>query len=126
MLTQRPPETTNGLVDQAARVADDAIHATQRLADGALDSLSGSVEDARRQAAPALNAASEQASALTRRGATALRDGAQGLRDSATHATDRATLYVKEEPLKAILIAGATGAALMALIGLLARSRDRL
>jgi ElaB/YqjD/DUF883 family membrane-anchored ribosome-binding protein len=125
MFTQRPTEQTNGLVDQAAQVADDAIHATQRLADGALDSLAGSVQDARRQAAPLVNSATEQAKALANRGVTALRDGTQSLRDGAVHAGDRATLYVKDEPLKAMLIAAATGAALMALIGLLTRSRDR-
>ncbi|HET9977226.1 MAG TPA: hypothetical protein VFQ20_07315 [Burkholderiaceae bacterium] len=125
MLPQRPTEQSNRLVDQAAQVADDAIHATQRAADNALEGLAGSVQDARRQAAPLLNAATEQASALARRGVDALRESSQNLRDSAVHATDRATLYVKDEPLKAMLIAAATGAALMALVGLLTRSRDR-
>jgi ElaB/YqjD/DUF883 family membrane-anchored ribosome-binding protein len=125
MLTQRPLEQTNGLVDQAAKVADDAIHATQRAADHALEGLAGSVQDARHHVAPMLNRASEQASALAQRSVNALRDTSQGLRDSAVHATDRATLYVKDEPLKAMLIAAATGAALMALVGLLTRSRDR-
>lgn len=125
MLTQRPFEQSNGLVDKAAQVADDAIHATQRAADNALGGLADSVQDARRQAAPLLNRASEQASALAERGVNALRDTTQGLRDSAVHATDRATMYVKDEPVKAMLIAAATGAALMALVGLLTRSRDR-
>jgi ElaB/YqjD/DUF883 family membrane-anchored ribosome-binding protein len=38
---------------------------------------------------------------------------------------DSTALYIKDEPLKAMLIAAAAGAALMALVGLLARSRDR-
>lgn len=125
MITQYPPDSSNALVDRAANAADDAIHATQRLADGALGSLAGSVQDARRQAAPLLNAAGEQASAIARRGVDALRETSQSLRDSAAQVTDRATLYVKDEPLKAMLIAAATGAALMALIGLLTRSHDR-
>jgi len=125
MITQRPLEQSNGLVDKAAQAADDAIHATQRAADNALEGLADSVQDARRQAAPLLNRASEQASALAQRGVSALRDTSQGLRDGAVQASDRATLYVKEEPLKAMLIAAATGAALMALVGLLTRSRDR-
>jgi ElaB/YqjD/DUF883 family membrane-anchored ribosome-binding protein len=33
--------------------------------------------------------------------------------------------YVRAEPVKAVLIAAATGAALMALVGLMSRSRDR-
>lgn len=123
MLTQRTTDQTNGLVDQAAQAADNAIKATQRLTNEALDGLAGSVQDARHEAAPLLNRAGEQASALAQRGVNALRDGSQGLRDSATRATDSTVTYIKDEPLKAMLIAAATGAALMALVGVLNRSR---
>lgn len=123
MLTQSNTEQTNGLVDQAAQAADNAIKATQRLANGGLDGLAGSVQDARHQVAPLLNRASEQAGALAQRSVSALRDGAQGLRDRATRATDTTVMYIKDEPLKAMLIAAATGAALMALVGMLSRSR---
>lgn len=123
MIAQRTPEQANALVDQAALVADNAIKATQRLTTEALDGLAGSVQDARHEAAPLLNRAGEQASALAQRGVNALRDGSQGLRDSATRATDNTVMYIKDEPLKAILIAAATGAALMALVGMLSRSR---
>jgi ElaB/YqjD/DUF883 family membrane-anchored ribosome-binding protein len=99
MHTQSPLDSSNGLVDQVARVADHAVHATQRIADGAVEGVAG--------------------------GVAALRQTSQGLRDGALQTSDRATLYVKEEPLKAMLIAAATGAALMALIGVLARSRDQ-
>lgn len=125
MHTQLPPQPTNSLVDQAAQTADHAIHATQRAADDALEGLADSVQDARRHATPLFNAAGDKASELARRGVSALREGSQHLRDSAVQVTDRATLYVKDEPLKAMLIAAATGAALMALIGLLTRSRGR-
>jgi ElaB/YqjD/DUF883 family membrane-anchored ribosome-binding protein len=123
MLTQRTTEQTNGLVDHSAQAADNAIKATQRLANDALDGLAGSVQHARQEAAPLLNRAGEQASALAQRGVNALRDGSQGLRDSATRATDSTVMYIKDEPLKAMLIAAATGAALMALVGMLNRSR---
>jgi ElaB/YqjD/DUF883 family membrane-anchored ribosome-binding protein len=39
-------------------------------------------------------------------------------------ATDSTVNYIKDEPLKAMLIAAATGAALMALMALLNRSRQ--
>ncbi len=125
MITQRPFEQPNGLVDHAAQAADNAIKATQRATNDALDGLAGSVQDARHEATPLLNRASEQASAFAQRTANALRDTSQGLRDSAVHATDRTAMYIKDEPLKAMLIAAATGAALMALVGMLSRSRDR-
>ncbi len=124
-LPQRTFENSNGLVDHAAQAADNAIKATQRTANEALDGLAGSVREARDEAAPLFNRATEQASAYAQRGVNALREGSQAVRDSAVHASDRTTMYIKDEPLKAMLIAAATGAALMALVGMLGRSRDR-
>ena len=123
MITNKPYEQSNGLVDQAAASADNAIKSTQRVANEALDSLSGSVQDIRSQAAPMLNRTSEQIGALAQRGVDAVRDSSQQLREKALRASDSAVGYVKDEPVKAMLIAAATGAALMALLGLMARSR---
>ena len=125
MITHKTLEQSNGLVDQVAQTADNAIRSTQHLANSALDSLAGSVQDARHEAAPLLNRAGEQASALAQRGVNAVRDSSLRLRDSAVQAKDGAVLYIKDEPLKSMLIAAAAGAALMALVGLLSRSRDR-
>ena len=123
MITNKPYEQSNGLVDQAAASADHAIKSTQRVANEALDSLSGSVQDIRNQAAPMLNRTSDQIGALAQRGVDAVRDSSQQLREKALRASDSAVGYVKDEPVKAMLIAAATGAALMALLGLMARSR---
>ena len=49
----------------------------------------------------------------------------QQLRDSAIQASDKTTHYIREEPIKAVLIAAATGAVLMALVGLMGRSPRR-
>ena len=56
--------------------------------------------------------------------------GAQGpetarrLRLRASQASDRALAYVREEPVKTLLIAAAAGALLMGLLTLMARSDD--
>ena len=123
MITDNTPEQTNRLVDQAALSADNAIKSTQRLANDTLDSLAGTVQDVRHEATPLFNRAGEQASALAQRGVAAVRDRSQLLHDKAVHATDRTEMYIRDEPLKAVLIAAATGAALMALVALLSRSR---
>lgn len=124
MFSKKPTETSNLLVDQAAQSADNAIQSTRRLADDTLDSLASGVQDLRQQATPMLNRVGEQAAALASRGAAAVRDGSQQLRDKALHASDSTIGYIKDEPVKAMLIAAATGAALMALLGLLTRRRD--
>ena len=122
-MTNTPFESPNNLVDQAAASADRAISSTQRVANETLNSLSGSVQDFRGEAGPMLNRTSEQISALTQRGVDAMRDGSQHLREKALQASDSAVGYIKDEPVKAMLIAAATGAALMALLSLMARSR---
>ena len=119
------PNQSNRLTDLAAQSADNAIKATQRVANQTLDGLADSVQDLRQQAAPLLNRGAEQAGALAQRSLDALRDGTQQLRDKALRASDSTVNYVKEEPVKAMLIAAATGAALMALVNLMSGSRHR-
>ena len=125
MTTTLPEESSNPLSDQAAQSADQAIKSTQRLANTALDSLSGTVQTLRNQAAPLLNRAGEQASALAQRSVDAVRDSSQQLREQAQRVSDGTANYVKEEPVKALLIAAATGALLMGVISLLSRSSQR-
>ncbi len=116
-------EQSNGLADQAAASADHAIRSTQQVANDALDNLAGSVQDLRKQVAPILNRATEQASALAQRGVDTVRETSQQLRDKALRASDNTVNYIRDEPVKSMLIAAATGAALMALVSLMGHSR---
>jgi ElaB/YqjD/DUF883 family membrane-anchored ribosome-binding protein len=54
-----------------------------------------------------------------------LHDASRQLQNKAQGASDSTVRYIKHEPVKAMLIAAATGAALMALISLLSHSRHR-
>ena len=123
MITNKPFEQSNSSAEQASHTADDAIRSSQRVANEAIDSLADSAQDLRNEVTPLINRASDQASALARRGVNAVRDSTQHLRDTAQRATDGTVMYIKDEPLKSMLIAAATGAALMALVGMLSRSR---
>ena len=118
-----PSEPTNRMVDSAAQSADHAIKSTQRVANQALDGLSNGVKDLQDQAKPLLSRAAEQAADMAHRSLEAAREGTQKVREQAQHATDSTLGYIRHEPVKAVLIAAATGAALMALIGLMSRSR---
>jgi len=119
-LAQQGQEAADKVADQA----QGAIRSTQRAADSALDSLSSKVDEVRDQAAPLLSRVSSQAEAAARRGIEAVRDTSQQLREKALRASDSAVGYVKDEPIKAMLIAAATGALLMGVIALMSRSRD--
>ena len=114
MFVKKPLEHSSSLADQAAQSAEQAIKSTQRVANEALDSLAGTVDDIR-----------HQASTLARRGVESVRDTSQQLRANALRASENTVNYVKHEPVKSILIAAAAGAAVMALVSLMSRSRDR-
>lgn len=75
------------------------------------------------RAAIAADHATGQAVGAAQRGVAAVRDGSQHLLDRAHLASDRTVGYIKDEPVKAMLIAAATGAVLMALVGLMTRPR---
>ncbi|MDP2004246.1 MAG: hypothetical protein Q8K45_01110 [Rubrivivax sp.] len=116
------PTASGNLVDQAAAAANNGINATQH----ALDGLAGSVKSLRDQASPRLDGAKEQAGAMLHRGMDALRDGSHQVRAKAHQASESTTHYIQAEPVKAVLIAAAAGAALMALVSLMTRSRRDL
>ncbi len=76
-------------------------------------------------AAVAACQASEQANGAAQRGITALQASTQHLLNRAHGASDQTGAYIRAEPVKSMLIAAATGAALMAVIGLLTGTRHR-
>ncbi len=119
-----PTSTLNPAVDQATGKADQAIRSTQRMANDALDGLSDTVNNASNRVSPLINRATEQASAMAQRGVDAVRQTSQQLRDKASQATDVTASYIRNDPIKSVLIAAATGAALMALVSLVSRSRS--
>ena len=112
------------LVDQAALQAEHAIASTRRLANDAMDGLAGSVEDMRSTAGPALSRVAEQAGALTQSGVDAVLNGSHRLADKARQAGDGTVRYIQDQPVKSMLVAAATGAALMALLSLVAGRRN--
>jgi len=107
-------EATN-IADHAADTATAAIRSTQQATNAAFDRMSDSVDSARDRAAPLINRWSSQAE-------TAARRSVDAVRERAVHASDVTTGYIRDEPLKAVFIAAAAGALLMALLSL-TRSR---
>jgi ElaB/YqjD/DUF883 family membrane-anchored ribosome-binding protein len=117
-------QTASNVGDEAASTADSAIKSTQRATDQAFESLSNKVDDLRSQAGPMINRMSAKAEDAAKRGMEVMRDSTQQLRERAQRAGDTTVAYVKDEPVKSMLIAAATGAVLMGLISLMGRSRD--
>lgn len=122
--TQTVEQPTDTLADQAAHTANDAIKSTQRAANSTLDNLASTVQDLRKQAVPLLNRAAESANAYLQQGLEAVHEGSDKVRAQARSASARTVNYIKDEPVKAILIAAAAGAVLTALVQIASRSRD--
>lgn len=91
-MSNKITEASNSLMAQAAESADAAIHGTQRLANHAMDGVSHSLQVASKQ-----------------------------VRASTNQASDKTIAYIRDEPVKSMLIAAATGAALVALARLIGR-----
>ena len=105
---------TNNVIDRVAQRSDAAIQAG---ADAAHDALQGLSQSARQWQADAGH--------LSQRGLEALRDSTRQVRERAHQAGERTVGYVHDEPVKALLIAAAAGAALMAVLGMMGRRPGR-
>lgn len=86
MFNNKSSDIAQSLINHASQSTDDALEATQRMANDALREASHSLQTARRE-----------------------------ISASAHHASDRTVAYIRHQPVKSILIAAAVGAALVAL-----------
>lgn len=86
MSNNSPTNLAHSVIDHTAKTAGAAIQTTQRVAGDAVESLTHSLHSAQHQ-----------------------------VRDGVHYASDKTVAYIREEPVKSMLIAAATGAALMAL-----------
>jgi ElaB/YqjD/DUF883 family membrane-anchored ribosome-binding protein len=77
------------------------------------------------QAAIATDDATAHAYGAAQRSVAAVRNSSQQLLDRAQQASDSTVAYIKDEPVKSMLIAAAAGAALAALVSLLTRPHPR-
>jgi ElaB/YqjD/DUF883 family membrane-anchored ribosome-binding protein len=118
MFTKKILAASNGLMDQGEAVAEAAIEAAQRDAELALEGLTHALQVARKHVAPALNGIGDQASALAHDGMDAMRSGAHQMRVGARHASDTTVAYIRDEPIKSMLIAAAAGAAVIGVVRL--------
>ncbi len=111
------------MADEAAASVNGALQATRSATDHALDSLQSGVEGLRQSGPAALSRAAAQVEELTRRGMERAREAGVEVKNQVTRAGDRSVDYIRDEPVKSVLIAAAAGATIAALIGWSLRSR---
>lgn len=125
MITNANSQFRDNIADRAAHSADHAIKATQGALNQALDRLADDVHDLQQQTSPMVDRANGQVQALAHNSMARLRSTSQHLRDSVVGSADNAKGYIREEPVKAVLIAALAGAALVGLLSLLGHGKHR-
>jgi ElaB/YqjD/DUF883 family membrane-anchored ribosome-binding protein len=119
--------TTNDFSKQGQELADKAAHKVQggiqdakRAVNHAADKLSGKADQLRSETKPLVKKAAQQTNAF----AQSVGEATQRIRDAASQASESVTEYAKENPVKAILIAAASGAVVATLVHTISRSRN--
>jgi len=95
----------------------------QQIAAEAMQTLTQRVDDIRASSSDALSGAGTEAGNLAHRGMARTREAITHARDSAAHLRQDTARRVQADPLKAVLIAAATGAATALLLQWVSNSR---
>ena len=117
--------TPSQFVQGAADSADQAVDQIDKAAQEVHNNLANSAHKAVNGAKPVMERLAKDAESIARRGLETARDTSRQLRERAAQASDTTVKYIQDEPVKAMLIAAAAGAALVTVISLLSRSRQR-
>ncbi len=117
-------KTTQALADKAADKAQSGMRAAQDTAKSAGNILSSQLEDVRSQAGTVVSRGSKRAQSMGKQGFDAITDMASQAREAASNASDSIVAYTKQNPVKALAIAAASGALLYAAIKTLSASRE--
>ncbi len=102
-----------------------ALKAAERDAHAAIDSAVDGLASAYGDAKPLLSRVSQRARDYASDGYDAARERAAALKDRSQQAVESTRGYVKDEPIKSLLIAAAVGAAVIALVEVVRIRRNR-
>jgi ElaB/YqjD/DUF883 family membrane-anchored ribosome-binding protein len=115
---------TSNAAEHFERAAD-SLKAAKRDAYAAIDSAVDGLASAYGEAQPLLARIGKQARGYAHDGADAARQAAADLRVRGTRAVDSTRGYVRDEPVKSLLLAAAIGAAVIALVEVVRVRRNR-
>jgi ElaB/YqjD/DUF883 family membrane-anchored ribosome-binding protein len=116
-------EHSGDMAERVAHKTDDALVGAKRMAANAAQSVQSGIDDLRDRVPGAMSRAAAQAEDLTRRGLDRARETADVVRHRAADLGDATKHRIQDEPVKAVLIAAAVGAAATLLVQWLSRPR---
>jgi hypothetical protein len=112
------------LADKAAAKVQAGIHDAKHAAKDAGSGISHKIEELQGAADAAATKTLGRAQSLGRRGMDTMSSAASRTRDVASNASDSIITYTKANPVKALLIAVASGALLASVLSALKPTRD--
>lgn len=125
--TGNTPNTPNTSLGMANTAKDAVSNASTKVTDSVTENAQAvqhRVDDMLTQAPAAINHVVKEAEALSQSAIERVRLASVQARAQIDRASDRTVGYIKDEPVKSVLIAAAVGALSAALIGWAARSRS--
>lgn len=120
---QSAEQSARNFATGAASTATHAIESTRSAAASALDSAQASVSELSEKIPAKVGEAATAIDKLVRDGIERARAGCCTAKEKMDAASARTVTYVRDEPVKAVLIAAASGALLAGALALLGRSR---
>lgn len=107
--------------ERAANAADDMLEDTRRAASEAARSVHNGIDDLRDSVPATVSRVAAQAEDLTRRGVDRAVEAAHHLRERSAQLGDATVHRIQNQPVKAVMIAAAAGAAIALLTQWLSR-----
>jgi ElaB/YqjD/DUF883 family membrane-anchored ribosome-binding protein len=123
MTSQNARESIDQLAANTAKAADRAIESGREAGARAVEAAHEGVSTLREKIPSVLGEKAAEVERLARAGIERARASCSRAREHVDAAGQRTVAYVREEPVKAVLIAAASGAVLAGAISLLTRSR---
>jgi len=123
--TNKAANTVRDTSDEALKSAQGAVDTTRNYANEALDKAGEKVRDLRGSVDPLVDQITAKVQQLASRGVEYATDAKSRAQEQFNRYGDLTGRYVAEQPVKSVLIAAATGAAIAALILIATRDSER-
>jgi ElaB/YqjD/DUF883 family membrane-anchored ribosome-binding protein len=117
------PELASALAQRTASKADQAVAATKTAVEHTAEAVNEGLDHLRDSGSSALIRAAAQADALAHKGMEQARRARTAVQEKAQVTGDRTVAYIRDEPVKAVVMAAAAGALLALVLGRRSPSR---
>ncbi|MDC8785182.1 hypothetical protein [Roseateles koreensis] len=116
MFETHKPTSAASKLDHSSQSGEQAFQATKELTQEAFNDLAEGAQELQQEAGA-------QISSMAKQTMDSVRDQSRRIREQAARLSVSTTHYIRDEPIKSVLMAAASGAVLMALIRMMSRSR---